>query len=86
MAAQRATAQRVIEELTHLSKQRYLPAYYFALVRLGMSETDEAFAWLEKAYEERSGFLAFVAVEPMLDPLRADARFGELARRFDLSV
>ncbi|HWQ33487.1 MAG TPA: protein kinase [Blastocatellia bacterium] len=86
MAGQRETAQRVIEELTQWAKQRYLPAYYFALVRLGMGETDEAFAWLEKAYEERSGFLAFVAVEPMLDPLRADARFGELARRSGLSV
>jgi hypothetical protein len=39
---------------------------------------------LEKAYEERSGFLAFINVEPMLDALRGDARFGELVEKMKL--
>jgi hypothetical protein len=60
---------------------RYVPAYYFALVHLGLAERAAAIEGLERAYEERSGFLAFIHVEPLLDSLRDEPRFQELARR-----
>lgn len=56
-------------------------AHFYA--RLG--DKDKAFAWLEKAYEERSESLTWLKVDPAYDPLRADPRFNDLLRRVGLS-
>ena len=53
-------------------------AYFFLK---GLGERDEAFEWLNKACDERSGLLVYLKVEPMFDPVRSDPRFLELARR-----
>ena len=46
---------------------------------------DEAFAWLEKAYEERDPQLTYVKVRGRrYDPLRHDPRFADLVRRIGL--
>ena len=71
----------MLEELGALSKQRYVSSYYFAVVYAGLGETDQAFAWLEKAYEERSGLLPHLKVNPVWDPLRSAPRFVDLLRR-----
>ncbi|MEO8435421.1 MAG: tetratricopeptide repeat protein [Pyrinomonadaceae bacterium] len=92
-AGQREEAERIITELSELSQSdgsadgqaihggRYVSPYYPAIIYLGLNEMDKAFAYLESACEERSGFMAFAKVEPMLDPLRSDPRFVELERR-----
>jgi hypothetical protein len=49
--------------------------------RLG--RTDEALEWLERAYEERDGSLAFIKTEPAYDGLRSDPRFQDLLRRMN---
>ncbi|MCA1816102.1 MAG: tetratricopeptide repeat protein, partial [Acidobacteria bacterium] len=49
-----------------------------------LGDKDRAFAELEKAYQRRSRFLIFLKVEPLLDPLRSDPRFADLARRVGL--
>jgi len=36
---------------------------------------------LEKAYDERHPYLAFLKVEPVFDILRSDHRFVDLLRR-----
>jgi len=59
-------------------------SYYFALGYAGLGEKDQAFTWLEKAYEERSGFLPNLKVNPIWDPLRSDPRFADLIRRVGL--
>lgn len=81
VAGMRDEAQMVIEDLEEQAKQRYIPSYYFAIIRLGLGEHEQVFALLERAFEERSGFLAFIKVEPMLDPLRDDPRFTSLLQR-----
>jgi hypothetical protein len=50
----------------------------FVTVHLGLGEVDQAFAWLERAREERRGWLCYLKVEPLLDPVRGDPRFGRL--------
>jgi tetratricopeptide (TPR) repeat protein len=75
-------AIRIREELEAISKQRYVSAYSFALVHLGLGDRNEALRWLEKAYEDRAGeTMRFVRVEPLLDPLHGVPRFDALAEK-----
>lgn len=79
------SAQKILEELKELSKQRYVSPYWIAVVYSGLGDKNGAIEWLEKLYEERSGFLIFMKVEPIFDPLRSDSRFQDLLRRVGLN-
>jgi hypothetical protein len=46
-----------------------------------LGEKDRAFEWLEKAYEDRSGWLLELKLDPEWDNLRGDPRFDELRKR-----
>jgi hypothetical protein len=46
-------ALRIIEEFTAASQHSFVPALLFALVYTGLEDKDQAFSWLEKAYDER---------------------------------
>lgn len=74
-------AVRILENLQIVDRERYVPAYNFAMIYAGLGEMDEAFEWFEKAYNERSGFLPFLNVEPVADCLRDDPRFSALLSR-----
>ena len=53
---------------------------------MGLGDKDQAFAWLEKVYEERNGrLLGEVRVNPMFDSLHSDPRFIGLLRRVNLA-
>jgi tetratricopeptide (TPR) repeat protein len=78
-------AEAVLDELKNSSKQKHVPAYDLAVTYAGLGERDDAFAWLEKAYQEHSGWLAYLKVEPRLDSFRSDPRFGDLMQRVDLA-
>ena len=77
-------ARRVIRELIDMAGDRYIPSYFIARILIGLGERDGAFEYLERAYEERYGFLSYLKVEPLFDSLRSDERFIELARRVGL--
>jgi len=74
-------ARQMIAQLERVSKRQYVSSYFIAVIYLGLGDLDRSFEWLEKAYEERSGFMAFIDVEPMLDALRSDPRFKALAEK-----
>jgi serine/threonine-protein kinase len=80
VAGRKAEAEQVLEHLTELSRNKYVPAHEFAAVHLGLGRTREALCWLRKAYEERSGLMVYLTVEPALDPLRREPDFVALAR------
>jgi hypothetical protein len=67
-----------------VSRARYAPPYASALVHAGLGETDEAFRWLERAWDARDVHLLYLPVDPKWDGLRADARFADLLRRCGL--
>jgi serine/threonine-protein kinase len=74
----------ILEELADLSCHHYVPAYFFARIFIGLGDKDRAFKFLDMAYEERYGLLAYMNVEPELDSLRDDPRFRDLAERVGL--
>jgi eukaryotic-like serine/threonine-protein kinase len=85
-SGQRGEARQRLAQLVDMVNQRYVPAYSIATAYAAMGDTDAAFVWLERAFEERSLELTFVAVEPELDVLRADPRYRDLIRRMNLST
>jgi TolB-like protein/Tfp pilus assembly protein PilF len=71
-----------LRELRESSKQRYISPYNLALIHIGLDQKNEAIQLLEETYEDRDGYnIAFIKVEPMLDPLRGDPRFEALAKK-----
>jgi len=81
---EQAEALAIIDRLLALRSQKYVSAYYFAVVYTALGKTDEAMLWLERAFDERSDFLIYLAVDPIFDPLRTDPRFRNLVRRVGL--
>ncbi len=59
-------------------------AYPAALIYTGLRETEQAFKWLDKAYDNRSGALGTIKVDPKLDGLRSDPRFPQILRKMGL--
>jgi tetratricopeptide (TPR) repeat protein len=84
LAGRRGEAENVIAELQDQSKKRYVSPYFIATVYAGLDQKDEAFMWLEKAYEERQGYLILIKVEPVFDKLQSDPRFADLIKRMGL--
>lgn len=84
LAGQSDRAHEALDELRKMSKRRYVSPYLLAVVYAGLGDRDQAFAWLEKAYQDRSFFLIWLKVEPRFDNLRNDPRFGDLVRRVGL--
>ena len=83
-AGKKAEAQRVLDELKELSKKQYVPAYSIAIIYAGLNDKDQAFEWLNKAYGDRSFYIALLKFESTLDNLRPDPRFKELLKRANL--
>jgi serine/threonine protein kinase/tetratricopeptide (TPR) repeat protein len=77
-------ARECLRKLKDRSRDEKVGTYEVAFIHAALGEKDEAFEWLEKAYGERNQGLAFLKVDPTLDPLRSDPRFERLLRRMNL--
>jgi len=80
-AGRTTEAWKVVEELKQAAQGRGGMDHSIAVVLAGLGEKDQAFAWLEKAYQEHEGGLILLKVNSVLDPLRSDPRFEDLVRR-----
>jgi hypothetical protein len=56
-------------------------AYQTAALAAHLEEKDDAFQFLERAFDERSFWMPFLNVDPLFDSLRADPRFRDLLGR-----
>jgi serine/threonine-protein kinase len=83
LSGKKVEAQKVLKKLKGTSKQHYISPGHMAFVYIGLGEKDQAFAWLEKAYEKRDGWLVYL-MDPCFDPLRSDPRFTELLKKVGL--
>ena len=83
-SGRRAEALALREDLERLAASAYASPYSLAQAHLGLGDLDRAWECLEQAYEERSALLAFVKVDPLVDPLRARPQFEALLRKMNL--
>jgi len=70
-AGRRAEALRLLDELKRRQQTGYVPAAAFVNAHLGLGDNEQAFAWLERAYQEHSQILQYIKVHPFFDPLVA---------------
>jgi TolB-like protein/Flp pilus assembly protein TadD len=84
VSGNRADALGVLSQLQNLSHQRYVPSLYLAVVHIGLGDKNNAFLYLNRAVDEHNDRLIYLAVEPIADSLRSDARFQTLLRRIHL--
>jgi len=85
VSGKRAEALTVLKEIEGNYEKHKAIGQDFAAVYAGLGEKDQAFAWLEKDFQARSGLLAWSRWTPPFDSLRSDPRFADLLRRMGLS-
>jgi len=76
-----AEARQVLAELRDLQDRRYVSPYTVAAIYTGLGDKDQAFKWLEKAFDERDVWLMNLKVDPVFSRLRTDKRFSDLLTR-----
>jgi tetratricopeptide (TPR) repeat protein len=65
-------------------KTVYSPAYEIAALYADLGDKEQAFRWLDNAYQEREWQMTSLKTDFLLDPLRSDSRFNQLVRKMGL--
>lgn len=76
-------ARKIMADLKEQSKTRYVAPWWTALIHVGLGENDQAFPFLEKAYQDHSWWLLWIKTDPRFENLRSDPRFTDLVRRIN---
>jgi TolB-like protein/DNA-binding winged helix-turn-helix (wHTH) protein/Flp pilus assembly protein TadD len=85
LSGRRAEAEKLLAELkAHANEPDN--DYFIASLCVALGRKDEALAWLERAFQGRSGWKDWVPYDWGLDPLRSDPRFQELLKRYGVSA
>ena len=84
LSGRRKEAITVAGEFKEISKQSFRSSYDSAILHTALGELDKAFEQLNIAYEERSGWIIYLKVEPQFDSLRSDPRYASLIQRLKL--
>jgi serine/threonine-protein kinase len=81
VAGRRTEAEQRLDELLRMAQERYVSGYDIAVAFAGLGRREDALDWLERAYAERTHWMALLKVDPRLDPLREEPRFSKLLAR-----
>ena len=80
-AGERTNAEALLGKLLDSAEKTYVNPVLIASVYAALNDNDRAIEWLEKGYREKSSWMSWIAIEPMLASLRPDPRFQDLVRR-----
>ena len=86
VAGRHSEALALLKELQEKYRRRECLGQYMAMVYAGLGDKDQAFAWIEKDFQARSGFMDSVVTDPFFDSLHGDPRYDDLLRRIGLST
>lgn len=84
LQGKKAEAMKVIGELNELSKRNYTAPFFYAMIYSALGDKDHAMEWLEKAYDDKSWYVALLNVDPKMDSMRSDPRFQKLVSKLKL--
>jgi tetratricopeptide (TPR) repeat protein len=75
-------ALEILRKLKETAQHQYVRRYIFALVYIGLGHKETAIQYLESAFGDNENVdTTWIKVDPLLDPLRNDARFQQLVAR-----
>ena len=80
----RAEAEELRRQLVERNRTEYVTPVAFATLHLGLGEWDQALDWMDKGRAERRGWLAYLRVNPLVDPVRREPRFAALLEAMNL--
>lgn len=80
-------AEAVVQEFDALAREgKYASSYAYAAIYAGLKDKERTFAYLDKAYAERSHWLLWLNNDPRFDGVRQEPRFKELVHKVGLPV
>ena len=85
-AGDTATAGQLVAELVARREREYVPAYSIASTLAALGDYDRAAAFMEKAFDEQSNGIAYLAADAALGQFRKDARIRPLMDRAGLGA
>jgi serine/threonine-protein kinase len=77
-------AREYLDQLYRRRAERYVSPVDFVKLHNELGDRDQVFEWMEKAYQDRRGWLVYLKVEPAMDNLRDDPRFTAMLGRMNL--
>jgi serine/threonine protein kinase/Tfp pilus assembly protein PilF len=83
-AGRTAEAREMLAKLEAQRARDYVSPVALATIHLGLGDVERALDWTEVAYDERRGWLAYLKVNPLMDPLRGHPRFEALVAKMKL--
>lgn len=83
-SGRREAATEILEQLLARSQTEYVSPVALVTLHIAVGNLDDALEWLHKSHAERRGWMVYLSVEPLLDPLRDDPRFKRLLRTMQL--
>jgi TolB-like protein/tRNA A-37 threonylcarbamoyl transferase component Bud32/Tfp pilus assembly protein PilF len=84
MSGQEDETLKMLDQLSKLSQQRYVSSLYKALVYAGLGKKNQAFEYLDKAYDERESWMVTLKTAPFMDILRSDPRYEALIKKMGM--
>jgi serine/threonine-protein kinase len=83
-AGERDYSERLAAELEEKLKHDYVSPVELSTLYVGLGDNQRAIDWAERAFDERRGWMAYLKVHPIVDPLRGDPRFEALIQKMRL--
>ena len=85
VSGQKEQAKNLILELEKKFKDRYFCPYEIGHVYVSLGEPDTAYKWFRKGVGDRADCMAWLGVEPWIDPFRTDRRYVSLIQEVGLT-
>jgi serine/threonine-protein kinase len=83
-AGKREYAETLAAELEKKRTHDYVSPVELATIYIGLGDNQRALDWMEHSYDERRGWMAYLNVHPIVDPLRGESRFQSLVKKMGL--
>lgn len=84
LSGKKDQALAILKELQQLSKEQYVSPAEIAGIYTAFGQANDAFTWLDRAYQERTSALIYLKIDRVYDDLRSDPRFDNLLHRMNL--
>jgi tetratricopeptide (TPR) repeat protein len=78
-------AHGYVQQIFERARSGYVSPVPLIKLYAALGDVNSGLRWLEEAYQQRRGYLAYLKIEPELDPFRSDPRFQRLLERMRLN-